>query len=186
MSNAPETRMRVEDRLRKKDRSATAPARLIVVGLGELYVSTSPGETLITYALGSCLGVALHDPVAGVGGMLHAVHPRIELDPARARAEPAVFVESGLPALFRACYARGARKERLVVRIAGAGTSADIERDHFEIGRRNLLIARQLFWKNGILVSAQDVGGTASRTLSLHVGSGAVRVRSAGGGSIHL
>src|SRR5690606_27838688 len=99
---------------------------------------------------------------------------------------PAVFVESGLPALFRACYARGARKERLVVRIAGAGTSADIERDHFEIGRRNLLIARQLFWKNGILVSGQDVGGTVSRTLSLHVGSGTVMVRTADGGSTYL
>ncbi|HEU5208948.1 MAG TPA: chemotaxis protein CheD [Longimicrobiales bacterium] len=178
--------MDVEDRLRKKERGAPATRRLVVVGLGELYVSTEPGETLITYALGSCLGVAVHDPVARVGGMLHAVHPRIELDPLRARTEPAVFVESGLPALFRACYARGARKERLVVRIAGAGTSADVERDHFEIGRRNLLIARQLFWKNGVLVSAQDVGGTASRTLSLHVGSGAVKVRSAGGGSIHL
>jgi len=186
MSNAPETRMRVEDRLRKKDRSATAPARLIVVGLGELYVSTSPGETLITYALGSCLDVALHDPVAGVGGMLHAVHPRIELDPARARAEPAVFVESGLPALFRACYARGARKERLVLPIAGAGHSSDMERDHFEIGRRNLLIARQLFWKNGILVSAQDVGGTGSRTVSLHVGRGTGMVRTADGGSTYL
>ncbi len=177
--------MSVDDRLKQKRNGGLATARLVVVGLGELYVSAEPGVTLITYALGSCLGVAVHDPVARIGGMLHAVHPRIELDPARSRTEPAVFVESGLPALFRACYARGARKERLVVRIAGAGTSADVERDHFEIGRRNLLIARQLFWKNGVLVSGQDVGGTASRTLSLHVGSGAVRVRSAGG-SIHL
>lgn len=178
--------MDVEYRLRKNGRAAPQTRRLVVVGLGEMHVSADPGETLITYALGSCLGVAVHDPVARVGGMLHAVHPRIDLDPIRARNEPAVFVESGLPALFRACYARGARKERLVVRIAGAGTSADIERDHFEIGRRNLLIARQLFWKNGILVSGQDVGGTVSRTLSLHVGSGTVMVRTADGGSTYL
>jgi chemotaxis protein CheD len=167
--------------------SSAAPAGggLLVVGLGALQVCSDPGVTLITYALGSCLGVAVHDPVAQVGGLLHALLPRIDLDEARARSEPAVFVESGLPALFRACYALGARKERLVVRLAGAGTSAESGRDHFEIGRRNLLMARQLFWKNGVLVRGQDVGGSGSRTLSLHVGSGAVLVRSAAG-SIHL
>lgn len=167
--------------------SARAPSSpgVVVVGLGALQVSDDRAATLITYALGSCLGIAIHDRIAGVGGMLHAVLPRSDLDPERARAEPAVFVETGLPALFRACYARGARKERLVVRIAGAGTSAETEHDHFEIGRRNLLIARQLFWKNGILVQGQAVGGSESRTLSLHVGSGEVSVRSAGG-SFHL
>jgi chemotaxis protein CheD len=162
-----------------------ASASRLVVGLGELQVSDDPAATLVTYALGSCLGVAIHDPVARVGGLLHAVHPRVDLDPERAREQPAVFVEAGLPALFRACYARGARKDRLVVRLAGAGTSTDAGHDHFEIGRRNLLIARQLFWKNGILVHGQAVGGSESRTLSLHVGTGRVTVRSAGG-SFHL
>lgn len=164
---------------------ARTSSRLLVVNLGELIVSPDPDATLITYALGSCLGVAIHDPVARVGGLLHAVLPRADLDAVRARAEPGVFVETGLPALFRACYANGARKERLVVRMAGAAESRAMADDHFEIGRRNLLIARQLFWKNGILVSGQDVGGRGSRTLSLHVGSGEVTVRSAGG-SNHL
>src|SRR5690606_41827021 len=109
-----------------------------------------------------------------------------DIVPIRARSQTTVFVEIGLPVLFSASYARGARDERLLVRIDGAGTSADIERDHFEIGRHNLLIARQLFWKNGILVSGQDVGGTVSRTLSLHVGSGTVMVRTADGGSTYL
>lgn len=158
---------------------------LIVVDVGQLQVSARRGATLITYALGSCLGVTVYDPIAGVGGLLHAVLPRIELDSERARAEPALFVESGIPALFRACYALGARKERLLVRLAGAGTAHQPGADRFEIGRRNLLVARQLFWKNGVLVRNQDVGGSASRTLSLHIGSGAVEVRSAGK-SIHL
>ena len=158
---------------------------LVVVGIGEMQVSSDPAATLITYALGSCLGIAIYDPVARVGGLLHAVLPRVDLDAARARNEPAVFVESGLPALFRACYAQGAHKERLIVRMAGGGTSAEVERDHFEIGRRNLLMARQLFWKNGVLVHGQDVGGSGSRTLSLDIGNGGVKVRSLGG-SIQL
>lgn len=160
--------------------SASASTSLIIIGLGELQVSTDPGATLITYALGSCLGVAVYDPVTRVGGMLHALLPRVALDAERARTEPGVFVESGLPTLFRACYARGARKERLVVHLAGAGTSTDAQHDHFEIGRRNLLMARQLFWKNSILVSGQDVGGNTPRTLSLRMDTGAAMVRSAG------
>jgi hypothetical protein len=87
---------------------STVPARLLVVGMGELVVSADEGVTLVTYALGSCLGVAVYDPVARVGGMLHAMLPSSEVDPARAAALPALFVDTGVPELFRACYSRWA------------------------------------------------------------------------------
>jgi chemotaxis protein CheD len=161
-------------------RARIAPSSA-VVGLGEMVVSADRDATLITYALGSCLGVALYDPVAGVGGLLHAMLPRADIDAARALAQPAVFVETGLPALFRACYAQGARKERLLVRLAGAGTAQGPGTDHFQIGKRNLLMARQLLWKNSVLVHGQDVGGSASRTMSLHLGSGEVVIRTSEG-----
>jgi chemotaxis protein CheD len=156
-------------------------AGLLTVGLGDMQVSADPETTLITYALGSCLGVALYDPVARVGGMLHAMLPRSELDPAKAHARPSMFVDTGIPALFRACYALGARKDRLVVKVAGAGTITTGADDHFEIGKRNLLMARQLFWKNNVLIHAQDTGGDASRTMSLRLGSGDVVIRSNSG-----
>lgn len=155
--------------------------RSVVVAQGELRVSDEPLEFLITYALGSCLGVAVYDPVARVGGLLHAMLPRSEIDVKKAQEQPALFVESGIPALFRACYAAGARKERLIVRIAGAGNVMSTEHDNFEIGKRNLLMARQLFWHNSVLVRSQDVGGSESRTMSLHVGSGEVLIRKPGG-----
>lgn len=157
----------------------------LVVPLGELRVSAEPAEKLITYALGSCLGVAVYDPVARVGGLLHAMLPRSDIDPVKAQQQPTLFVESGIPALFRACYARGARKERLIVRIAGAAVVTGEGNCHFEIGKRNLLMARQLFWHNSVFVRGQDVGGSESRTMSLHVGSGEVVIRKRGG-SIQL
>jgi chemotaxis protein CheD len=156
---------------------STAPARLLVVGMGDLVVSTDTAITLVTYALGSCLGVAVYDPVACVGGMLHAMLPSSETDPARAAALPALFVDTGVPELFRACYSRGARKERLVVTIAGAGGLSGEDTDQFRIGKRNLLMARQLFWKNSVLVHSGDVGGSVSRTLSLNIGNGQVLIR---------
>jgi chemotaxis protein CheD len=141
-------------------------------------VSDDAAATLVTYALGSCLGITLHDPAVGVAGMLHAMLPCSEVNVAKAEARPALFVDTGVPALFRACYALGARKERLIVKLAGAGGIADGAPDQFRIGKRNLLMARQLFWKNNVFVSGQDVGGNVSRTLSLHVGTGAVLIRS--------
>lgn len=157
----------------------------IVVGVGDMHVTSDPAVTLITYALGSCLGIAVHDPVAGVGGMLHAMLPSSALDAAKAQAKPSVFVDTGVPALFRACYERGASKHRLVVKVAGAATANGTASDHFQIGRRNALMARQLFWKNNVLVRAEDVGGSLSRTMRLHVGSGAVIIR-VGGDDIEL
>jgi chemotaxis protein CheD len=157
----------------------------VVVALGELRVSSDPGDTLITYALGSCLGVAVYDPIAQVGGLLHAMLPRPD-DEQKAIDRPGMFVASGIPSLFRACYAAGAVKERLIVNIAGAGNVTGTAKDIFEIGKRNLLMARQLFWHNGVMVRGQDVGSNESRTMSLHVGSGEVVIRKPGGSSIQL
>jgi chemotaxis protein CheD len=158
----------------------------VVVPLGELRVSTDPEDMLITYALGSCLGVSVYDPVARVGGLLHAMLPDAEPDEQKKRDRPGLFVASGIPALFRACYASGGQKERLIVRIAGGARVTGVEQDHFEIGKRNLLMARQLFWHNSVFIRGQDVGGGDSRTMSLHVGSGEVVIRKPGGGSLQL
>jgi chemotaxis protein CheD len=152
----------------------TTGNRLVVVGLGELHVSADPLSTLVTYALGSCLGVVVHDAKAGVGGILHAMMPRSAIDPAKARAQPAMFVDTGVPALFRACYAMGARKDRLHVRLVGAASIHGQETDPFQIGSRNLHMARQLFHKNNVPIHGEDVGGTTWRNLTLAIGTGAV------------
>lgn len=162
-----------------------AESAKVVVPLGEMRVCDQPEQLLITYALGSCLGVSVYDPVARVGGLLHAMLPKADADEQKAVERPGLYVASGIPALFRACYSAGGRKDRLIVRIAGAGRITGAEQDHFEIGKRNLLMARQLFWHNNVFVRGQDVGGTESRTMSLHLGSGEVVIRKPGG-SIQL
>lgn len=150
--------------------------------MADLRVSADPDDRLVTFALGSCLGVAVHDPVAGVAGLLHVMLPLSSLDEARARANPALFVDTGVPALFRACYRLGAVKSRMVVRVAGgAAAGAPGEADQFQIGKRNLVTLRKLLWKNGVLVRAQDVGGhQLSRTMYLRVRDGSVALRSGG------
>lgn len=147
------------------------------VGVADMKVSNRPEDVLITYALGSCLGIVVHDPVAGVGGMLHVMLPSAEMHQEKARTNPFMFVDTGVPRLFQECYKLGAKKERLVVKVAGGAAKKSEDRDSFQIGKNNFLMLRKLFWKNGVLITAQVVGGTDSRTMWLGVGTGAVTLK---------
>ena len=161
--------------------SSIAP-RPVIVGMADLKVSNKPGETLITYALGSCLGIIVHDPVAQVAGLLHVMLPSSQIDEAKAKAQPAMFVDTGVPLLFKECYRLGARKERMTVTVAGGSFSGRTDADDtFQIGKRNMLTLRKLLWKNGVLIHADDTGGVQqSRTMSVIVSSGLVQLRTNG------
>jgi chemotaxis protein CheD len=164
---------------------AMAAARAIergserVVGVADLKVSNVSGERLITYALGSCLGIVVHDPVANVAGMLHVMLPTGTIDPAKMADKPAMFVDSGVPLLFKECYKLGAKKERMQVKVAGgAHAGACEEDDRFQIGKRNMIALRKLLWKNGVMVHAHDTGGVqTSRTMWVDVASGEVTLK---------
>ncbi|MEI6914830.1 MAG: chemotaxis protein CheD [Armatimonadota bacterium] len=152
-----------------------------IVGVADMRVSHHAEELIVTHALGSCLGITIHDPVVNVGGMLHVMLPDSTIDPNKAREVPHMFVDTGVPRLFRECYALGAVKERLEVKVAGgACANSDEANDFFQIGKRNFLTLRKLLWKNGVLLKAHDVGGSMSRTMSIDVGTGLVVVKSEG------
>lgn len=152
-----------------------------VIGIGEMFVSDDPADVITTYALGSCLGIAIYDPVVRVGGLLHAMLPDSTVDPEKARERPLMFVDTGVPMLFRACYALGAMKPRIEVKVAGGASVNNLSSsDMFQIGKRNFLMLRKLLWKNGVLITSQDVGGSASRTMSINISDGVVIVRSNG------
>lgn len=149
-----------------------------IVGIADMKISAMPGDTILTYALGSCLGIAIHDPVANVGGLLHVMLPESTIDQSVAQSNPLKFVDTGLPRLFIECYKAGARKERLIVKVAGGASSKkDAEDDYFQIGKRNFLMLKKMLWKNGVLLKAQDVGGNHPRTMSLTIGSGEVSIK---------
>ena len=164
-----------------RPRDGRAP---LVVGIGEMRCSSSPDDVLVTHALGSCLAVAVHDAVAGVGGLIHVLLPDSTSSPERAAARPCLFVDTGVPALFRACYALGATKERMIVAVVGGAAMRSLGWDEgsdvFQVGRRNVLALRKLFWRNGVLVARSLVGGAVPRNVALALRDGSVRVTSNG------
>lgn len=90
-----------------------------------------------------------------------------------------MFADTGIPLLFEAMYRHGCDKKSLVVKVTGGGALYD-DKGMFNIGQRNYTVLRKLFWKNGVIIAAEDVGGSKSRTARLHIGSGKVTVRSQG------
>jgi len=146
-----------------------------IIGIADMKISMHPEDVLITYALGSCLGIAVYDPVAQVGGLLHIMLPVSTVNPAKAEKNPLMFVDTGVPELFKACYKLGAKKERLIVKVAGgASLQNNEENDQFQIGKRNFLMLRKLLWKNNVLIKSFDVGENFSRTMSLDMATGNV------------
>lgn len=146
-----------------------------IIGIADMKISARPEDVLITYALGSCLGIAVYDPIAKVGGLLHVMLPVSTVNPEKAARNPLMFVDTGVPELFKACYKMGAKKERLVVKVAGGASLQNNEdRDQFQIGKRNFLMLRKLLWKNNILIKSFDVGENYSRTMSMDMQTGDV------------
>jgi len=157
----------------------------IVVGVADMKVSNQPEDVLVTHALGSCIGVAIYDPVSRVGGILHYMLPESSLDPAKGQENPYMFADTGLPRLFRECYRLGAQKPRLQVKIAG-GSQVLGNQQHFQIGRRNYAALRKIFLKNNVLIDKEDVGGAIARTLFLEMGTGNVWIKVMGQNTIPL
>ena len=108
----------------------------LVVDIADCQVSDDPAGQLVTYSLGSCIGVAIWDPEVHVGGMIHYMLPESSLSPEKAKANPAMFADTGLPVLFKSAYALGAVKKRLVVKVAGGSSLLD-DNGTFNIGKRN-------------------------------------------------
>ena len=110
----------------------------IIVGMADCKIADSPGQVLATYALGSCIGLAVHDPQASVGGLLHFMLPDSSIFAGRGRDNPYMFADTGIPLMLEQLLGRGASKRRLVVHAIGGAQMMDRE-SVFEIGKRNYL-----------------------------------------------
>jgi chemotaxis protein CheD len=150
---------------------------LLTVGIGGLEVSGDKGAVLITHGLGSCIAIIVFDPKRKVGGMLHFQLPTSTLSPVRAVESPGTFADTGIPLLFERMYALGSKKGDIVVKAAGGGNFHN-DNGTFDIGKRNHTMMRKIFWKAQVLVTAEDVGGSKSRTARLYVDTGQVTIQS--------
>ena len=152
----------------------------MIVGISDLKVSKSPDDVLVTFALGSCIAVAIYDPLIKAGGLLHYMLPDSTLDPQKAQSQPGMFADTGIPLLFKSCYRLGCEKKRMIVKVAGGASILD-DANFFRIGQKNITALRKIFWKNNVMIDAEDTGSNCNRTVRLNLANGKFSIRSSMG-----
>ena len=143
----------------------------LIVGVSDMKVSNDPDSVLVTYSLGSCIGIAVFDPVVKAGGLLHYMLPESSLDGAKAASNPFMFADTGIPRLFKSVYELGGAKSRMRVIMVGGSKVLD-QNGFFNIGKRNEMAARRLFHRNNVVIDFADTGGSGNRTIRLAIRDG--------------
>lgn len=156
-----------------------------IVGVADMRVSNRSGDTIVTYSLGSCIGLAIYDPQVKVGGMLHYMLPNSAIDPAKAKNNPFMFADTGIPELFEQIYALGGEKSRIKVFVAG-GSEIMEQEGIFNLGRQNYSALMQILNKNNISIWKQAVGGYSNRTIKMEIASGNIYLKTSGLGEVQL
>lgn len=146
-----------------------------VIGIADMGTSADPNAVIVTFALGSCIALILHDPVRRCGGMLHYMLPQSLVSPDQARERPFMFADTGVPMLFSAMLALGCRKKDLVTKVTGGGQILD-DRGVFNIGGRNHAALHKILAEAAVSIAAEDVGGSHCRTPRLYVATGRVTI----------
>ena len=152
----------------------------IIVPVSGAAFTDQPNVDIVTYSLGSCLGITVYDKVIKVGGMAHMMLPDSRMSANKAAKNPYQFVDMGVAELIREALALGMKKSSMEVKLAGCANVLDTK-DLFKIGKRNYMIARKLLWKNSILITSESIGGELSRTITLNIETGGLRISIGGG-----
>ena len=151
-------------------------ADLIRVGMADYKVGQAP-STIISYGLGSCIGISLYDPQAKVGGLLHIMLP--DSTQARPTDNPAKFADTGLPLMLKDVLALGASRAKLVAKIAGGAQMFAFANatDIMRVGVRNAEAAKKILRELNIRLIAEDTGGSYGRTVSIDMETGVYKVK---------
>lgn len=154
---------------------------VIKVGMADLNIAKEP-DILTTLGLGSCVGIALYDPTIKLGGLAHIMLPdslQIKNNDNKAK-----FADTALVLLIEKMVAQGARKNKLVAKIAGGAHMFEFKNmdDMMRIGTRNVTAVLQILETQRIPVIAQDTGSNYGRTIELHTDTGKLLVKTIGHG----
>ncbi len=150
----------------------------ISVGIADMKMTRQEG-ILITYALGSCIGVSFYDPMIKLGALLHIMLP--EKSGAK-DGNVYKFADTGIHETLRKLSAFGATKSRMVCKIAGGAKMFEMKGGGGlgNIGERNAQNVKRILMSEGLRVYSEDVGANYARTMLLDVATGQVYIRSAG------
>jgi chemotaxis protein CheD len=148
------------------------PQNQIIVGISEYVISNKNEDVLITFSLGSCIGVSFFDPITTYGALIHCMLPSVSLASKNENLGPSAYVDSGIQTVLQNMIDLGSKKKNLVCKVAGCSTMFEIAEDHFKIGEKNYAVSKMILNKNAIEISGELIGGRDSKTMWLEISTG--------------
>lgn len=154
---------------------------MIKVGMADLNVCVAP-EALTTLGLGSCIGACIYDPVTKIAGLVHYMLP----DSTRIKNNEniAKFGDTGIIETIKRMEAMGARRSRMVAKIAGGAKmfaiSSSSTLSSLNVGDNNTETAKRVFGELGIKIIAEDTGLNYGRTIEFYAEDGSLLIKSVG------
>ncbi len=146
----------------------------MTIGIADMKMAQREG-VLITYALGSCIGICLHDPMLRLGALIHIMLP-LNMEPGRKNTMK--YADTGIRETLRQMEAQGALRSRITAKIAGGAKMFETNGSALgNIGQRNIESVHLNLRKEGIHLLKEDVGGSVARTLLFDVSTGQACVR---------
>ncbi len=151
----------------------------VKVGMADLNVCASP-DSIITLGLGSCVGAVLYDPTTKICGMVHVMLP--DSSTIGVGNNPAKFADTGIDELLKEVIKKGAKKERLVAKIAGGAQMFSVNKNSpmLRVGERNVEAVKKKLKELGIRLIAEDTGDSYGRTVIFYPETGEYLIRAIG------
>ncbi len=151
----------------------------VKVGMADMNVCASP-DSIITLGLGSCVGLVLYDPSTKICGMVHVMLP--DSKSIGVGNNLAKFADTGVEELLKMVVKKGAKKERLVAKMAGGAQMFSVNKDSpmLRVGERNVAAVKEELKKLGIRLIAEDTGENYGRTVIFYPENGEYLIRAIG------
>lgn len=158
--------------------------KAITVGIADLKLTRLDGE-LITYALGSCIGICFYDPVIRLGALLHVMLPYAE---GGSTGNVYKYADTGIEEAIRKLNAFGGVSGRITAKIAGGAKMFDLPETSAigNIGKRNREAVKSLLMGFGVRLLGEDTGSNYARTMSMDVANGRVKIKAYGREEVNL
>ena len=154
-------------------------SEVIKVGMADLKVCLSP-NSVTTLGLGSCVGIAIRDPQTKVGGLAHVMLP----DSTAIRQNNNIYkcADTGIAELVRLMEAEGAKRSRMVAKIAGGAQMFAFQNksELVRVGDRNVEASKKKLKELGIPILSEDTGDSYGRTVIFYPETGDYVIRAVG------
>ncbi|MBP1561783.1 MAG: chemotaxis protein CheD [Oscillospiraceae bacterium] len=152
-------------------------ANVVTVGIADLNVVKEP-DTLVTYALGSCVGICLYDSDKKIAGLAHIMLP-LSTEAVQNVDNKRRYADTGIDELIRDMVSRGASPARMTAKIAGGAQMFSVKSSVFNIGERNVESVKKILAANRIRIIGEETGLNFGRTVFFHADTGIMEVRAA-------